>query len=175
VLRGKPTDKVAQHGHDTLSTFGIGADVGEPHWRSVLRQLIALGYLRTEGEYNTLSLTRVRATCCAAACSCCCGTPTETSRTQPGAQGARPQGAAKAAPIALDDARRLASTPLKAWRGAIAREHNLPAYVVFHDATSPRWRGLSAIARRARRHQRRRHEEARAYGADILRVVAADL
>ena len=57
VLRGKVTDKVTQHGHATLSTFGIGADVSEGQWRAVLRQLIALGYLRTEGEYHTLELT----------------------------------------------------------------------------------------------------------------------
>nr|MCU0921158.1 DNA helicase RecQ [Burkholderiaceae bacterium] len=57
VLRGKATDKVAQHHHDRLSTFGIGADVSEQQWRSVLRQLIALGHLRAEGEFNTLALT----------------------------------------------------------------------------------------------------------------------
>ncbi|HRI17493.1 MAG TPA: DNA helicase RecQ, partial [Burkholderiaceae bacterium] len=57
VLRGKSTEKVTQYGHESLSTFGIGADLGEAQWRVVLRQLIALGYLRTEGEYNTLELT----------------------------------------------------------------------------------------------------------------------
>jgi ATP-dependent DNA helicase RecQ len=31
---------------------------------------------------------------------------------------------------------------LKAWRAEVAREHNLPAYVIFHDAT------LRAIAER---------------------------
>ncbi len=61
VLRGKATDKVAQYHHERLSTFGIGADVSEAQWRAVLRQLIALGHVRTEGEYNTLELTRDRA------------------------------------------------------------------------------------------------------------------
>ena len=56
VLRGKRTDKVAQHRHAGLSTFDIGADLSETQWRAVLRQLIALGHLRTEGEYNTLEL-----------------------------------------------------------------------------------------------------------------------
>jgi len=32
---------------------------------------------------------------------------------------------------------------LKAWRAEVAREHNLPAYVIFHDAT------LAAIAEAA--------------------------
>ena len=57
VLRGKVTDKVTQHGHERLSTFGIGADLSEAQWRGVLRQLVALGHVRTEGEYNTLALT----------------------------------------------------------------------------------------------------------------------
>jgi ATP-dependent DNA helicase RecQ len=38
ILRGKLTDKVKQYGHERLSTFGIGADLGESQWRAVLRQ-----------------------------------------------------------------------------------------------------------------------------------------
>ena len=57
VLRGKPTDKVAQHGHARLSTFGIGAATSEAQWRTVFRQLVALGHLASEGEYGTLQLT----------------------------------------------------------------------------------------------------------------------
>src|SRR6187397_1634188 len=45
VLGGKPTDKVTQHGHARLSTFGIGAATSEAQWRSVFRQLVALGHL----------------------------------------------------------------------------------------------------------------------------------
>ena len=42
----------------------------------------------------------------------------------------------------LDSAAQARFTALKAWRGEVAREHNLPAYVIFHDAT------LAAIAAR---------------------------
>ena len=52
----------------------------------------------------------------------------------------------KAAPPAvaeLDAAAQARFAALKAWRGEVAREHNLPAYVIFHDAT------LAAIAARA--------------------------
>jgi ATP-dependent DNA helicase RecQ len=41
ILRGKATEKVEQHGHQSLSTFGIGADWSETQWRGLLRQLIA--------------------------------------------------------------------------------------------------------------------------------------
>jgi len=50
-------DHAAQHGHARLSTFGVGAAIEEAQWRAVLRQLVALGYLATEGEYGTLGLT----------------------------------------------------------------------------------------------------------------------
>jgi len=62
---------------------------------------------------------------------------------------------------------------LKAWRAQVAREHNLPAYVIFHDAT------LAAIAALAPAtlHELRAvsgigERKLQAYGADVLRVVA---
>ena len=138
VLRGKTTDKVAQHGHEALSTFGIGADVAEAQWRSVLRQLVALGHLRSEGEYNTLTLTEssrevlrgnVRLLLRQAS-----DLPKRGKAAKARANGSR-DAAAKPPPLPLDHAALARFTALKAWRGDVAREHNLPAYVVFHDAT----------------------------------------
>ncbi len=57
VLLGKATDKVKQHFHDRVTTFGIGTDMPEAGWRSVLRQLLAAGYLQTEPEFGGLQLT----------------------------------------------------------------------------------------------------------------------
>ena len=140
VLRGKVTDKVTQHGHASLSTFGIGADVSEGPWRAVLRQLIALGYLRTEGEYHTLELTagarevlrgEVQLLLREASAS------PSTARSGRRGKTASRAGAAKdkAPPVPLDADATERFTALKAWRAEVAREHNLPAYVVFHDAT----------------------------------------
>ena len=62
VLRGKATDMVARHKHDQLPTFGVGAEQSEGFWRGVIRQLIALGALRTEsGDYASLSLVTEKA------------------------------------------------------------------------------------------------------------------
>jgi ATP-dependent DNA helicase RecQ len=58
VLLGKQTDKVIQHRHDRLSTFGIGADTGQQQWRSILRQLMVQGYLYANLErFGALTLT----------------------------------------------------------------------------------------------------------------------
>lgn len=48
VLQGKATEKVLQHEHEKLSTFGIGKDLDDNHWRSVFRQLVARGFLSVD-------------------------------------------------------------------------------------------------------------------------------
>ncbi|MBF0286108.1 MAG: DNA helicase RecQ [Magnetococcales bacterium] len=50
VLLGKPTEKVAQFGHDQISTFGIGGELTPAQWRSVFRQLTARGLLDVDVE-----------------------------------------------------------------------------------------------------------------------------
>src|SRR5262249_37538085 len=61
ILLGRRTPKVAQHGHDTLTVFGVGAELTEPEWRGVVRQLLAQGLLAVEGDYGTLVLTEASA------------------------------------------------------------------------------------------------------------------
>src|SRR5699024_5466242 len=57
ILRGKETARTRQHGHDTLSTWGIGDDISDQRWRGIVRQLLAQGLLATRGEYGVLGLT----------------------------------------------------------------------------------------------------------------------
>ncbi|HEY9447970.1 MAG TPA: DNA helicase RecQ, partial [Burkholderiales bacterium] len=57
VLRGRPTERVSQWTHDRLGVFGIGGDLDEAAWRSVFRQLVALGYARPDHDaYGALRL-----------------------------------------------------------------------------------------------------------------------
>ena len=74
----------------------------------------------------------------------------------------------------LDAAAQARFADLKAWRAEVAREHNLPAYVIFHDAT------LAAIAERAPRTLDDLQgisgigtKKLEAYGAEVLRVSAS--
>ncbi|MCC9622958.1 DNA helicase RecQ [Thalassospira sp. MA62] len=50
VLMGRKTEKIRQNGHDKLSVHGIGKDIAQPQWRSVFRQLLAMGYLQVNVE-----------------------------------------------------------------------------------------------------------------------------
>ena len=173
VLRGKLTDKVTQYGHEQLSTFGIGADLSETQWRGVLRQLIALGHLRTEGEYNTLELTPSAREVLKGEVALLLRVPSEApKRGRTGRVTKAGGGREKPAPIALDDEGQRRYAALKAWRAEVAREHNLPAYVVFHDATLAEMArdqpgsldalgGISGVGAK----------KLEAYGREILRVL----
>ena len=176
ILRGKATDKVKQFGHQSVSTFGIGAEFSEVQLRGVLRQLIATGAVAVDAQaFNTLQLTdgsravlkgetKVQLRESSAA-------PAERGKTRRAASSAKP-----ASPVAatLDEAAQARFADLKAWRAEVAREHNLPAYVIFHDAT------LAAIAERAPRTLDDLQgisgigtKKLEAYGAEVLRVSAS--
>ncbi len=58
VLMGKETDKIRQHGHESLSVYGIGAELQQQQWRSILRQLVVLGLLTVDtAGYGALKLS----------------------------------------------------------------------------------------------------------------------
>ena len=58
VLRGADTDRIRTLGHTRLSTYGIGSDMGEQEWTSIIRQLIHHGYLEQDiANYSVLKLT----------------------------------------------------------------------------------------------------------------------
>jgi len=142
IVRGKTTEKTTQYGHQTLSTFGVGTDFSEHQLRGVLRQLIAMGALQVDAQaFNTLQLTSAsRAVLRGEVPVLLRESAAETSRKPK--RSAR-LGAVVKAPISLDSDGLLRYSALKAWRAEVARQHNLPAYVIFHDAT------LAAIAQRA--------------------------
>jgi ATP-dependent DNA helicase RecQ len=57
VLLGSENEKVLRWEHNKLSTYGIGKELTKKQWMHIARQLLAMGYLKQEGEFHTLSLT----------------------------------------------------------------------------------------------------------------------
>ncbi|MDP3607166.1 MAG: HRDC domain-containing protein, partial [Polaromonas sp.] len=161
--------------HDKLSTFGIGADLAEVQWRGVLRQLIAKGMVRVDPDaFNTLQLLP-------GARQVLKGEASVMLREQvAAAAGERRKKSSKTSVKGMAEAalnagalERLAR--LKAWRAEVAREHNLPAFVIFHDAT------LRAIAERAPQSTADLEgisgmgvKKLEAYGQEVLRVCNTD-
>jgi len=172
ILRGKVTDKVTQRGHETLSTFGIGADLSEVQLRGVLRQLIAIGAVAVDAEsYNTLQLTDASRAVLKGEVA----VQLRESVSTPASRKPKRSSTAAVArvPASLDAAGQQRFVALKAWRAEVAKEHNLPAYVIFHDAT------LAAIAERAPQSLHDLQgisgigvKKLEAYGAQVLQVMA---
>lgn len=129
VLRGKKNPRVEQYGHDALSVFGIGADLSERDWRGVLRQLIAQGLLTVDHEgYGTLALTEGSRAILKGERQLMLRRETERAGR---VRESRPR--APAVELPPDAEERFVR--LRAWRATVARDHGLPAYVIFHDAT----------------------------------------
>jgi ATP-dependent DNA helicase RecQ len=137
VLLGRKTERVEKLHHDRLSTFGIGHDVNDKQWRTVFRQLVALGHLHADAEsFGALKLAD-------SAREVLKGDATVMLREQaaesPRAKrGKRTSGSIGPAAGQPQDSALL--TALRSWRAGVARQHGVPAYVVFHDST------LEAIA-----------------------------
>ncbi|MEV4629436.1 DNA helicase RecQ [Micromonospora sp. NPDC049523] len=132
ILLGRKTEKVAQHGHDALTVFGIGAELREAEWRGVVRALLAQGLLAVEGEYGTLVLTESSAEVLGRRRTVMMRREPERAATA--SRGSKPRGAGAPAAELSPTAAPLFER-LRAWRGATAKEQGVPAYVIFHDAT----------------------------------------
>jgi ATP-dependent DNA helicase RecQ len=173
IVRGKTTEKVTQYGHASLSTFGIGQDFSELQLRGVLRQLIAMGAVAVDAQaFNTLQLTAESRGVLKGEVTVMLRESVSSPAERKPRRSAR-LGAVVKAPINLDSEGLLRYSALKAWRAEVAQQHNLPAYVIFHDATlaviaqtAPQTigdlQGISGIGAK----------KLEAYAQDVLRVIA---
>ncbi|OJX73141.1 DNA helicase RecQ [Leifsonia sp. 71-9] len=167
IVRGKRTPRVDQHGHDALSTWGIGADLSESQWRGVVRQLIAQELLKPEGEYGVLVLTPGSAEVLA-------GKRPVILRREPERPERASRSSRSAAPADVAPTDLPLFEALRSWRAGEAKSQGVPAYIVFGDATlravaSARpaslgdLDGISGIGAKKRE----------AYGQALIDVVAA--
>ena len=173
IVRGKATEKVSQYGHAKLSTFGIGASFSEVQLRGVLRQLIAMGALNVQGQvFNTLQLTEGSRAVLRGEVSVLL----RESVSQKAEKRSRKTQAPGPAAANLSQEALVRYINLKAWRAEVAKEHNLPAYVIFHDAT------LALIANAAPQNLNDLNgisgigaKKLEAYGQEVLQVCRVQL
>ena len=170
ILRGASTDRIRTSRHDEIATYGLGADLSDADWRSVVRQLLARGVLVAQGEYGTLALGD-------AATAVLRGETPVPLRKDVMGRAAPSRGGTKArsaAADALSESDRELFEALRAWRAETAREQGVPAYIVFGDATlralaeqRPETvaglEGISGIGEKKRE----------AYGEQVLAVIAS--
>ncbi|REJ08562.1 DNA helicase RecQ [Microbacterium bovistercoris] len=168
ILRGSSTERIRKFGHEQIATYGIGQDLSEQDWRSVVRQLLAGGILVAQGEYGTLAPGE------AAAGVLRGETPVPLRKDIIGRVSAA-KARKSSASDALDAGDRPLFEALRAWRAETAREQGVPAYIVFGDATlralaehrpasAAALDGITGIGAKKRD----------AYGDAVLEVIAAN-
>ncbi|GAA3030874.1 DNA helicase RecQ [Microbacterium dextranolyticum] len=129
ILRGASTDRIRQQKHDTLTTYGLGADLSEQDWRSVVRQLLARGVIAAQGEYGVLAVGDEGAAVLRGEAS------VPLRRDVLGRSGGGARVRKQAATDAVAEGDRDLFESLRAWRAGVAKEQGVPAYIVFGDAT----------------------------------------
>ncbi|WP_132994079.1 DNA helicase RecQ [Gordonia zhaorongruii] len=123
ILRGAENQRIRQQRHDQLSTYGIGTDLDDGAWRSVVRQLVASGIITPHGDYGVLRLTDEA------------GPVLRSERSLTLREDARgPVRSRRSAPASVsadltDDDRNLFES-LRRWRTSVAKAAELPAYTV---------------------------------------------
>lgn len=129
ILRGAETEKIFNAGHQSLPTYGVGADRKKAEWQSILRQLVAAGFLALDiKDFGGLALTEKGTNLLK-------GEETFSFRmdTLRRAKAARtPRGSSKPA-VELLPAQQDLLIELKTLRMQLAKERSVPAYVIFPD------------------------------------------
>nr|WP_319385378.1 DNA helicase RecQ [uncultured Roseibium sp.] len=131
VLLGKTSEKVTRFAHDKLSVFGIGQEHSQKTWQSIARQLVATGFIDVDhAQFGALVLSE-------AARPVLRGDETISLRKDRNAAGLKQTRSSRTGSVAdeLDEEDKLLFQRLRRLRTQIARDQNVPPYVVFPDAT----------------------------------------
>jgi ATP-dependent DNA helicase RecQ len=134
ILRGEDDERVRALGHDSLSTFGVGAELDARQWRGVFRQLVALNLLATDTEgYGVLRLTPASRGVLRGEAAVTLRRPADRSERRTARKSLRGERARQSLQIAPHETALWEA--LRTTRAELAREQGVPAYVIFHDAT----------------------------------------
>lgn len=125
VLKGSKDQRIISNGHDELSTWGLLAEETQRTIRDWIEQLASQGFLERYGEYNQLQVTNAGWELLRGE-----GTP---RLTKPRAAGKKSK--SKVAAESWEGVDRELFEILRGLRREIAEEKQVPAYVVFGDAT----------------------------------------
>jgi ATP-dependent DNA helicase RecQ len=132
ILRGGETEKIRQFRHDQLSTYGIGKDIDAATWRGVFRQLVAAGLLSVNSEaYGALQLTDASRDVLKGQRTITLRQPQPRKRERERLRERRerPTG------LSVQPQDLALFNTLRTLRADLAREQNLPPFMIFHDST----------------------------------------
>ncbi len=130
VLLGGNTDRIRKFGHDSISTYGIGEEFSRNEWRSIFRQLVTQGLLSVDiAGHGGLKLGPDCRPVLRGDRS------VDLRREAAHEPKSRTSRAGKPRQELEDPADLDLFEALRKRRADLAREQNVPPYVVFHDRT----------------------------------------
>ena len=125
VLRGQNNEKVRKFNHTELSTYGIGEEFSQQQWRSIFRQLLVRGFLRTDhNRFGALVITTDSKQLLRGECKLFL----REDHSRPKVRKSR-----STYTLELEDEDLMED--LRELRSQLAEQAGVPPYVVFHDAT----------------------------------------
>ncbi|AKK66921.1 DNA helicase RecQ [Xanthomonas translucens] len=131
ILRGSDGEKIKQFGHDRLSTYGIGKDLDARAWRGVFRQLVATGLLEVDSDaYGGLRLTDASRQVLKGERQIMMRREAPSRGRERGERSGSPRTGVPVQPQDLG-----LFNALRDLRADLAKEQNVPAFVIFHDST----------------------------------------
>ena len=129
ILRGSDAERLIQLGHDKLSTYGIGRDLDARSWRGVFRQLVAASLLEVDPTaHGGLRLTDASRDVLKGRRQMMMRRESPATRERERSSGPRTGLPVQPQDLSLFNA-------LRGLRAELAREQNVPAFVIFHDST----------------------------------------
>ena len=166
VLRGSNSQKVFQHGHNLLSTYGVGNEYSSGQWRSILRQLIIRGFVRVDHDhFGVLRFTSTSYELLRGGVRLQLHHDTQMPLVQI-------QKKPKAVNEVFTSHDQELWDALRAERYRLAEMTNLPAYTIFHNSTLKEFVRLrpKTLAEMMRIHGVGQAKLAR-YGAKFLQII----
>ena len=130
ILTGKSTERTRKFGHDKLKAFGGGSELSANEWSPVFRQLVAMGMLTVDMEqYGALKLT-------AEYHPVMKGQRRVLLRkdAKPEKKAKAPTGKATKVSESLTPEEETIFSALRELRLRMAKESDIPPFVVFHDS-----------------------------------------
>jgi ATP-dependent DNA helicase RecQ len=129
VLLGRDTEKIRRFNHKQVSTYGIGEGRSKKEWRSIIRQLVAKGMIQVDvSGYGALKLTEA----CRPVLR---GEQDVRFREERRQQVADASSRQEEDPIPESGPKRELFEALRERRLELARDQDVPPYVIFNDST----------------------------------------
>ncbi|MBN4055696.1 DNA helicase RecQ [bacterium AH-315-J23] len=128
ILVGADIQRIRDFGHDKLPTWGVGKHLKKPQWQSIIRQLVAAGFVHLDvAEYGGVSMTTQGKDLLRGAAEFAYRPMSMKAAKAPRASKV------KQAEQSLSETEMEILMRLKAARSTLAQEKNVPAFMIFHD------------------------------------------